>query len=324
MVMKNSLGTTIAGLALWALSWTALAQDNFPTAPLKVVVPYPPGASTDAIGRLLAQKLSTQMNASAVVENKAGANGNIGADFVAKSRPDGHTILFHTSSLVLSPAFGEKVGYDMFKDMAPVALVAAAPLVLFVTPSVPVNTTTEFIAHLKAHPDKIAYGSTGVGSITHLGALLFLQASNLTSLHVPYKGGSEVVVDVAAGRVQFGVQSMVSVLPFAKDKRVKVLGVGGLKRSALLPDVPTLAEAMPGFEIGLWFGVLAPVKTPPAIVRRLNAEIMKMLQDPDAKVRLARESADPLGSTPEEYGTYLKSELERWTRVIKTAGVKLD
>ncbi len=322
--MKNSLATTIAGLALWAVSWTALAQDNFPTAPLKVVVPYPPGASTDAIGRLLAQKLSTQMNASAVVENKAGANGNIGADFVAKSRPDGHTILFHTSSLVLSPAFGEKVGYDMFKDMAPVALVAAAPLVLFVTPSVPVNTTTEFIAHLKANPDKIAYGSTGVGSITHLGALLFLQASNLTSLHVPYKGGSEVVVDVAAGRVQFGVQSMVSVLPFAKDKRVKVLGVGGLKRSALLPDVPTLAEAMPGFEIGLWFGVLAPIKTPPTIVRRLNAEIMKMLQDPDAKVRLARESADPLGSTPEEYGTYLKSELERWTRVIKTAGVKLD
>lgn len=312
-------------LPLSSIAPPALAQDNYPSSAVRLVVPFLPGATTDMIGRLLAQRLSAQMNATVLVENKAGAGGNVGAAFVSNSRPDGYMLLVNTTGVIFSRVLGEKLEYDVLKDLAPVALVATVPQLFYVNPSVPVNTVAEFITYLKANPDKLAYGSGGTGAITHLGPLLFLQANGLTALHVPYKGASEATIDLVAGRIQFAMQSsMVAVLPLVNDKRVKVLAITGLKRSPLLPDVPTLAETMPGFEVGSWFGVMAPAKTPPAIVKRLNSEIVKALQDPDVRSRLARENAEPLGSTPEEYGAYLKSELERWTRIIKSAGVKLE
>lgn len=314
----------ILTLTLSVMPLLAVAQDNYPSSPIRLVVGFAPGGAADTVGRLLAQKLSLQMNAKIFVENKPGANSNIGAELVAKSRPDGYTLLFNVPSNILSTAFGEKLGYDVLEDLAPVALLATGPLVLIVHPSVPANTVAEFIAHVRANPGKLAYGSGGTGSITHLAPLLFLQANGLTALHVSYKGAGPAVLDLVGGRVQFAMHGMGPVLPLVKDKRIKALGIAGLKRAPQLPDIPTLAETMPGFEVGTWYGVMAPAKTPPAIVKKLNGAIVRALQDADMKSRLAQNNIEPLGSTPEEYGAYLRSELERWSKVIKSAGIRLE
>jgi tripartite-type tricarboxylate transporter receptor subunit TctC len=309
--------------SLWLPVSPAAAQDIYPASPIRVIVGFAAGGSTDLIARLMAQKLSTQMNTSVVVDNRVGANTNIAADLVAKAKPDGYTILFNPPSQVLSRAFGETLTYDLFRDLTPLALFATAPQVLVVHPSIPANTAAQFIALVKANPNKLAYGSAGTGSIIHLGALLFLQLNKLTALHVPYKGGAPAMIDLIAGRIEFTMQSTTTVLPGIRAKRVRPLAIAGLKRSPLLPELPTLAETvMPGFEMGSWTGVMLPAGTPPAIITRLHAEIMKVLQDPDMKARLAQDGIEPLGSTPEQYGAYLKNELDRWTRVIKTAGVK--
>ena len=312
-------------MALSATPITAVGQDNYPSSPVKIVLGFLPGATTDVVARLLAQKLAGQMNVNVVVENKPGANGNIGAEIVANSRPNGYTLLLNTSGVVLSQAFGEKLAYDVFRDLMPVGMVASAPLGLFVHPSLPVNTPAEFIAHAKANPDKLIYGSTGVGNITHLATLLFLQANGLTAVHVPYKGAPEAVSDLVAGRIQFAVQTLIAGLPMVKDKRIKAVAITGLKRSPLLPDVPSLNETvMPGFEMGSWFSIMAPAKTPPALVKKLNGEIVKAMTGPDMKSRLEQEGADPLVSSAEEHAAYMKSELDRWSKVIRSAGLKLQ
>ena len=314
----------IAAVLFAAMCDFAAAQDNYPAFPIKLVVAYPPGTGSDVMGRLLAQKLTSQMSSNIVVDNKFGANGSIGAEYVATAKPDGYTLLLNTSSVILNVVLGEKVGFDVFKDLAPVALLATAPQLLVVHPSVPSNTVPEFITYLRANPDKLAYGSAGIGNSTHLAPLLFLQANGLSALHVPYKGASFALTDLVAGRVQFSIQSIVAAVPFMKDKRIKALAYGGRKRSPLLPELPTLAETMPGFEFGTWFGVMAPAKMPPAILRRLNGEMVKALNAQDLNSRLAQEGIESIASTPEEYGAYLKSEMERWAGVVKTAGVKLQ
>ena len=325
--MKKTAMVLIS-IVTWVLSSTispSLAQDNYPTRPIRILVGTTPGASQDIIGRLLAQKLAAQMGANAIVDNKAGASGVLANEIVVAARPDGHTLLFNASSIVLSSALGQPRSYDVFKDFTPVSLVVSVPLALIVYAGVPANTVAEFIAYAKANPDKLAFGSTGPGGIAHLGPLLFLQAHGLTALHVPYKGTPELMVDLIAGRVQFRFGVMTGVVPLVKEKRIKVLAMTGLKHTPLMPEVPTLSESgMPGFEIGNWFGMLAPAKTPPAIVKRINVEIARALQDADAKSRLAQENAEPVGSTPEEYGAYMRSESVRWTKVVKSAGVKLQ
>ena len=316
---------TVWVLALSTLSLSVAAQEGYPSAPIRLILGFPPGDGTDVLARLLAPKLAAQMNANVIVENKPGANGNIGAEFVAKSKPDGYTVMLNTSSVILSRAFDSKLSYDVLNDFIPVARLAFAAQLLVVHPSVPANTAAEFITYLKANPNKLAYGSSGYGNSTHLGALLFLQANGLSALHVPYQGTSPVNIDLVAGRVQFVIQSMALMLPLAKDNRVKVLAIAGLKRSPLMPDVPTLNETvMPGFEMGAWFGVMVPAKTPRAIVQRLNSEIVKALQAPDIIARLAQENIQPIGSTPEEYATYLRSELERWAKVVQSGGLKAE
>ena len=317
----RTLSVVVTSTVSCAFALTAIAQGSYPASPVRLVLGFPPGATTDLIARLLAPKLASAMNANFVVENREGANGNIGADLVAKARPDGYTILLNTSGVVLSLAIGDKVNYDLFKDLAPVALMATAPQLLVVHPSLPVNNVAEFIAYAKANADKLAYSSSGVGSNSHLAPLLFLQAHGLTALHVPYKGTGPAVVDLAAGRVQFGMQSMTTMLPLAREKRLKALAVTSLKRLALLPELPTLAEMMPGFEIGNWFGIMVPGQTPSAIIKRLNAEIVKAMQDPAIKSRLAQEGTETLASTPEEYGAYMRREMERWGKAMKSSGV---
>lgn len=315
----------VAGAAALLLAGGAAnAQDNYPASPVKLVVGFPPGGATDLIGRLLAQKLTARLNTNVVVENKPGANANIGTEYVAKSRPDGYTLLYNTSGVVFSPALGEKVGYDILTDLMPVSLVTSVPMVLLVHPALPARTVGEFTAYLKANGEKVAYGSGGIGNIIHLATLLFLQANNVNALHVPYKGTSPLMLDAVAGRIQFTFAAPGLAAPLIKDKRMNGLAISSLRRSLLLPEVPALSESMPGFEIGTWHGVMAPAKTPVAIVRKLSGEIAKALQENDLKTRIGQEGAEPLGSTPEEYAAYLRSELDRWTKVIKSAGVKAE
>ena len=314
----------VLALALSVMASPALAQDNYPAGPIRLVVAFPPGGALDVIGRLLAQRLSAQMNVNVFVENKPGASGNVGAEFVTKARPDGYTLLFNSATVILNPAFGDKLGSDLLKELAPVALIASTPHLIVAHPSVPANTVAEFIAYVRANPDKLAYGSSGTGTMSHLSPLLFLQSNALTALHVPYKGNAPANLDLVAGRMQFGFVDVASGLALLRDKRVKALAVTSFKRLPSLPDVPTLAETIPGYETVQWYGVMAPAKTPRPIIQRLNSESIKALQDTNMTSRILESGALPLGSTPEEYQTYVGNELERWTKLIRSAGVKVE
>jgi tripartite-type tricarboxylate transporter receptor subunit TctC len=321
---KQSLWLLMGLLALCIDIAPVHAQRAYPASPIRLVLGFPPGATTDFVARLLAQKLAAQVNVAVVADNRPGDNGNLAADLVAKAGPEGYTLLFNTSGIVLSRAFGEKHAYDLFRDFTPVGLVASAPQLLVVTPSLPVSTVPEFTSYLKANPDKLAYASGGTGNISHLAVLLILQSIASSAVHVPYKGTGAAAIDLIANRVQFSIQSLTVMMPFVKDRRLRALAITGAKRSPLLPDVPALVESIPGLEIGLWYGVLAPVKTPQAVVTRLNQEINKAMQDADTRARLAQEGAEAIPSTPQQYDAYIKGELERWSKVIRTAGVKLE
>lgn len=323
--MKLIIRGLAIACALSGLAGAAPAQTAYPDKPIKLVLAFPPGGPTDLVARVLAQKLGEQMGQTVVVENKPGANGNIAAELVAKSLPDGYTVFYNTSAVALSPALYKKLGYDVLSDFAPVALTAVIPLVLAVHPSLPVTTIQEFIDYLKVNPGKFSYGSAGNGNITHLGAFLMLQAKGLSAAHIPYKGSAPALMDLVGGQTQFTTDTVNSALPFIKEKRLRALAVTSLTRTSVLPDVPTLNETvMPGFEVGAWQGLLVPAKTSPEIVKRLNAEILKALASSDVRAKLALQGAEPLGSTPTEYGAYIKSEVDRWIKVVKQSGVTLD
>lgn len=319
-VLRAAAAALVAGAFL-----PAMAQGTWPTRPITMVVPFPPGGPTDLVARVLAQKLGEQLGQSVVVDNKGGANGNIGAMAVARAPADGYTILYNTSSITLSPALYKSLSYNVEKDFTPVALTAVVPLALVVHPSVPANNVKEFIAYAKAHPGKLTYGSAGNGNVTHLGAFQFVQANGIDAVHAPFKGSAPADVALVGGEIQFMTDTINSVMGFVKDKRMKLLAVTTPKRMSLFPDVPTLAESvMPGFETGAWQGVMVPAGTPKPVVDRLNAEIVKALQSPDVRSKLAVQGAEPLGSTPAEYAKYVKSELARWGQVVKASGVTLE
>lgn len=313
-----------AGVAALAPTGVAQAQ-SYPTKPITLVVPFPPGGPTDQVARVLAQKLTEQMGQSVVVDNKPGANGNIGGAQVAKAAGDGYTLLYNTSSVTLSPALYKNLAYDVQKDLAPVALTAVVPLALVVHPSIPASTVREFVEYARAHPDKLSYGSAGNGNVTHLAAFQFTKDLGINATHVSYRGSAPADVDLVAGQIQFMTDTINSVMPFVKDKRLKLLAVTTARRMSLYPDVPTLAETvMPGFEAGAWQGVMVPAQTPPALVQRLNAEINRALQSEEVRAKLAVQGAEPLGSTPEEYRAYIGKELQRWAGVVKSTGVTLE
>ncbi|MBS0509440.1 MAG: tripartite tricarboxylate transporter substrate binding protein [Proteobacteria bacterium] len=314
-----------AGGALAALAAPGALAQSYPAKPITMVVPFPPGGPTDMVARLLAQKLSEQMGQPVVVDNKPGANGNIGGLQVSRAPADGHTLLYNTSSITLSPALYKSMQYDVLRDLAPVVLTAVVPLALVVNPAVPANNVQEFVAYAKANPGKLSYGSAGNGNVTHLAAYQFARAQGIEATHVPYRGSAPADVDLAAGQIQFMTDTINSVMAFVKDKRMKLLAVTTARRMSLFPDVPTLAETvMPGFEAGAWQGVMVPAGTPAAVVQRLNAEINKALQSADVRDKLAVQGAEPLGSTPEEYGTYVRKELAGWATVVKATGVTLE
>lgn len=330
MVRRCGLAAAAALLGALVMAQTPMALAQVPASagadkPIRMVLPFPPGGPTDLVARVLAQRLSEQMGQPVLVDNKPGANGNLAAELVAKAPADGSVILYNTSSITLSPALYKKLNYEVRTDFAPVALTAVIPLVLEVHPSVPARTAAEFLAWVRANPGKATYGSAGNGNITHLAAFLLLQSQGLSATHVPYKGSAPALTDLVGGQTHFMVDTINSSAPFIKEGRLRALAVTSLKRSPVLPEVPTLHESVvPNMEVGAWQGVLVPARTPPEVVARLNSEINKALESAEVRNKLAAQGAQPLGSTPTEYGQYIRAELERWARVVQQTGAALD
>ena len=302
---------------LWAQSW--------PTKPVRMIIAFPPGGPTDLVSRVLAQKLSEQLGQQVIVDNKPGAGGNIAAELAARAAPDGYTIFYNTSAIVIGPALYGKVNYDTLKDFAPVLLTASVPMVLVVNPQLPARSVKEFLDLAKSRSGALNYSSSGTGTITHLASAMMSTQTGIQTQHIPYKGSAPGLVDLASGQTQFMIDTINTVLPYVRDNRLRGLAVTSAKRSPLLPDLPTLAEAgISGFEAAAWQGIVVPTGTPNEIVQKLNAEVNKALMHPDIRSRLAAQGADILGGTPAEYAAYLRSEMPRWAKAVKDSGAKAE
>lgn len=320
---QKTIVSLCAGLSLLGLG-TAQAQ-NYPERAVTMVVPFPAGGPTDLVARVVARKLSEQMGETFIVENKGGANGAIGMQAVAAARPDGYTILYNTSSIALTPNLYSKLSFTPSKDFVGVSSTATVPMVILTHPSVPADTLEEFIAYAKDNPNQLSFASAGAGNVTHLTAHLLNQATGISAAHIPYRGSAPGLVDLVGGQVQFMVNTINDSYPMIRDGRVKALAVTSSERSHLLPDVPTVAETvLPGFESGAWQGIAVPAKTPTEIIERLNKEITLALQSPEVKEQLDTQGTQVLGSSSEDYQTYIAQETKRWGEVIRDAGVKLD
>ena len=307
-----------------ALANGAASAQVYPTKPIRFVVPFAPGGSTDTLARVLALKLSDALGQQVVVDNRSGANGNIGMEIVAKAPADGHTILLgYIANVAIAPSLYEKLPFDPVKDYEPVTLIATSPNVLVAHPSVAAKNLKELIALAKAQPGKLNYASASVGSVGHLTGELLNELAGIKMTHVAYKGSGQAVTDLLGGHIQLMFSGFSSTLPHIKSGKLRALAQTGEKRSAALPDVPTIAESgFPNFEATAWYGVHAPAKTPKAIVNRLNAEIVKALKLPDVKERLSGLGFEIAASTPEAYGKYIRSEITKWAKVVKASGAK--
>ena len=319
---KRLLLTT---LSLCALSMSAQAQDSYPSKPIRLVLGFAAGGGTDVIARALAQKMGEDLGQAVVVDNKSGANGNIAADLVAKAPADGYTLLYNTSSIVISPALYPKLTYDLGKDLTPVSITANLPIVLATASKLNVNTAQEFVAKLRANPGKLNYASAGNGNITHLSALMFLQATGTTATHVPYRSEAPAIADLAGGQVDFYLGTAAGVIPMIKDGRIKGLASATLKRMSIMPQLPTMNESVAkDLELGAWSGIMAPAGTPPEVVKRLGLAIERALAAPDLQERFTAQGAEPRHGTAAQYGEFIQAELKRWTQVIRANKVQMD
>jgi tripartite-type tricarboxylate transporter receptor subunit TctC len=307
------------------LPLTAAAQ-SYPSKPIRFVVPYPAGGPLDTVARLLGQKVSEAVKQPVIVDNKPGAGGNIGADAVAKSPPDGYTILMGAvATHAINPTLYASIPYDPIRDFLPVTQLASTPNVLIVNPSIPASNVREFIAYAKANPGKLNFGSGSTGSAGHLAGELFKAMAGVEMTHVPYKGAAPAMQDLIAGRVQLMFDNFASANAQVKAGKVKALAVTTAKRSSLAPDLPTIAESgLPGFDINTWFGIFVPARTPKDIVERLHAEFTRALAMPDIREKITNLGAEAVGNTPEEFAAYIKAEGEKYARVIKASGAKAD
>jgi len=307
---------------LMAIAASATAQQAYPSKPIRFIIPYPPGGSATPLARIVGQKLTDAWGQQVIVDNRGGGNTVIASELLVKSPPDGYTILLMDQTIIINPNLITTT-YDAIKDFAPVATVNSSVVILGANPSVPANTLQELIALAKSRPGQLNYGSAGSGGINHLSGELFNMMTGVTIQHVPYKGGGPAVTDLMGGQVQLCFFSPF-ILPQIKAGKIKAIAVTGKTRMAALPQVPTFSEAgLPGFDVKGWYGVLAPAGTPKAIIDKLSTEISKNLTAPDVKEFLDRIAVDPFISTPEEFGTLMKTELVKWAKVIKTANIKL-
>ena len=319
-MMRAMLGSIFV-LAAIGSSLVATAQDAYPSRPLKLILPFPPGGGTDILGRQIAEKLGERLGQPVVTENRGGAGGNVGAEAAAHSAPDGYTLVLVAPSLAISPTLYSRLGYDPVKDLQPITLVATIPNLLVTQPSMG-PTLKDFIAQVRQKPGKYNFGSGGAGTSNHLGGELFNIVAGTKLVHIPYKGVNLAMQDVLAGRIQLVVIGLPAALPHIKSGRLRALAVISPHRLALLPDVPTAAEAgLPNYDVTTWYGILTPAGVPRPIVERLNREIVAIMNAPDMKAQLAKQGTEVRTSTPEEFAAYIKSEIAKWADVIHKAGL---
>ena len=320
IAVRISAGAALALFALYAHAQT------YPSKPIRIVVPLAAGGPGDVLARAVAQKLTESIGQQVVVDNRVGANTNIGNEAVAKSAPDGYTLLMSASTLTINPSLYANLPYDAIKSFVPVTLVATTPLVLVVHPSLPVKSVKDLIALAKARPAQLLYGSAGNGSVLHLAGEMLNSMAEIKIVHVPYKGVTNAFSDLLGGQISLMFPGAPIALPQVQAGKLRALAVTSDKRSAAAPALPTVAEAagLPGYEVSVWYGVLAPAGTPPAVVNRLHAELVKIVQSPDVATRFAALGAEPLHNTPEQFAAFLKSDLVKWTKVVRDSGAKID
>ncbi len=315
------VGTGLAALFLVS-SVVCVEAQSFPSKPVTVIVPAPPGGTADISMRIIAHKLNENLGQQIVVDNRPGAGGIIASQLAIKAAPDGYTVLMNYTSHAVNPSLYTKLPYDSVKDFAPVTLLGITPLILVVHPSVPANTIAEFIAYAKANPGKLNYGSAAIGGASHLGGELLNIKAGIDIVHIPYKGGAAAVADVISGQIQMGLDSLLVMQPHIKAGKVRALGVTSLKRTEISPNLPAISETIPNYEANAWFGIMVPATTPREIITRLNVEFVKVLRTPEIKERLTLQGFIAVGNSPEEYSKFLKSEMEKWSNVVRIAGVK--
>ncbi len=319
---KTTIACLLAAMALPALA--AENAQNYPSKPIRLVVPFTPGGSTDILARVIGQKLTEAWGKQVVIDNRPGAGGNIGVDLVAKSPADGYTLVMgHIGTFGVNPTLYPKLPYDPIKDFQPITLVALVPNMLSVNPALPAKSVKELVALAKAKPGTINFGSGGNGSAAHLAGEYFKLMTKTEITHIPYRGTSPAVTDLIAGQIQMIITGVPPTLAFAKAGKLRALAVATSKRLPLLPELPTIAEAgVPGYEATQWYGVLAPAGTPKPIVAKLNAEMAKAIKGPDVREKLAADAAEPVGNAPEEFGAFIKKEIARWAPVVKASGAR--
>jgi tripartite-type tricarboxylate transporter receptor subunit TctC len=310
---------------MMALAIGSAAAQTYPVKPIRFVVPFAPGGGTDLLARLLAPRLTEALGQPVVVDNRGGAGGVIGAEIAVKAPADGYTIVLGSPGpLTINPNF-QRMPYDPLRDFAPIALATVSPFVLVVHPSLPARSVKELLSLARSRPGQLNYGSSGNGSVAHFSAEQLKALAGIDIVHVPYKGSGPAVIDLIAGQLHLMLENMPTVLPHIRTGKLRALAVGTKMRSSLLPELPPLGEAgVPGYESSTAFGVLAPAKTPSAIINRLNAEIVKTLRSAEARERLTALGMEPVGGTPEQYAAHLKEELAKYGRIVKTAGIKPD
>ena len=324
----QKLAALAAALALTAFASASRAQTAaaYPDKSVRLVVPFAAGGALDVVARIVGQKLTETWGRQIVIDNRLGAGGNIGAEFVAKAPADGYTLLMSSvTTQAINMSLLAKPPYDIVRDYAPVALVASAPLALVIHASLPAKSVKEFIALAKAHPGELNYFSSGTGTGTHLAAVIFDQLAGVRTTHVPYKGGAQGLGDLLSGQVQFAMSTIGLVEPHVQTGRLRLLGVGSVKRYTRLPDIPTIAESgVKGYEAEQWYGVVGPAGTPAAIVNKLAAEIKTIVANPDVRERFYSQGIEPVYATPEEFAVYIKASVAKYAKVIKTLGLKVE
>ena len=315
----------LVGVFAFAFCSVALAQ-AWPSKPIKWIVPFAPGGTTDILARTISEKLTTALGQPVIVENKPGAGGGLGAEFTAKAPPDGYTIMGGTiSTHAINASLYKNLPYDPVKDFAPITMIVRLPNMLVVNPDIPAKNVTELITLLKTNPNKYSFASSGNGTSQHLSGELFKSMAGVEMQHIPYKGSPPALQDVVGGQVAMTFDNITTAWPLAKAGKLRALAITSSKRSALEPALPTMAEAgVPGYEVIGWNGIVAVSGTPPAIVSRLHTEIAAILRTPEVRQRLTALGAEPVGNTPEEFGAFIKSESARWAELVKTAGLSLD
>ena len=314
------------GVAAYLAAACAVCQAQaWPNKPIRLLVGFPPGGPTDVVARIVGEKVGGQLGQRFVIDNRPGAAGNIAVEILTKSTPDGHTLLYSSNAIALSPGLYAKLGYDPNKDLAPVTEIGAGCLIFVVHPSLPVKTVQEFIDYAKARPGQLNYASSGAGTSTHLAAVLFSQRTGIQTQHIPYKGTAPSLVDMIAGRTQFLMGAVLTAVPHVREGRLRALAVTGSKRIQSLPELRTLEESgLPGFVVTTWQGVFAPAGIPAPVLARVNAEFVKAVHSPDLKPRIEQQDMEPTGLSVKAFNAAYYAELKRWTKVAKDAGLKAE